>query len=209
MKDLSIGQSLMTLDEEGSLRETTFLGWLHRDTNLKTEFLKITTDNGYKITLTPGHIIMVNNGMKLASQVTVGDQLVTKTGPAVVVTIERIVTTGVYSPLTTTSTVLVSGILSSCFAASPHNNISPARVADYHSQAHTCFALVRSLPWLLDDCHSQDKVGFTLAFVQFQFLCFRMVFEDILFCCKGLSDYLQGDSVGKRRKKSLLMLSNY
>ena len=158
MKDLSIGQSLMTLDEEGSPRETTFLGWLHRDTNLKAEFLEITTDNGYKITLTPGHIIMVNSGMKLASQVTLGDQLVTKTGPAVVVTIERMVTTGLYSPLTTTSTVLVNGVLCSCFAATSQNTIAEGRVASYHGQAHTCFAPVRTFPALLEDHISQRKV---------------------------------------------------
>ena len=163
MKDLSIGQSLMTLDEEGSPRETTFLGWLHRDTNLKTEFLKITTDNGQDVTLTPGHIIMVNSGMKLASQVTLSDLLVTKTGPAVVVTIERMVTTGVYSPLTTTSTVLVSGVLCSCFAATSQNTIAEGRVASYHGQAHSCFAPVRTFPALLEDPTSQDKVRIDIS----------------------------------------------
>ena len=101
---------------------------------------------------------MVNSGMKLASQVTLGDLLVTKTGPAVVVTIERMVTTGLYSPLTTTSTVLVSGVLCSCFAATSQNTIAEGRVASYHGQAHTCFAPVRTFPALLEDHTSQHKV---------------------------------------------------
>jgi len=159
MKELRIGQSLMTLDEEGSPSVTTFLGWLHRDTNLEAEFLEITTEDGHKITLTPSHIIMVNSDMKLASQVTIGDQLLSKTGPVVVLTIERVITRGVYSPLTTSSTVLVSGVLCSCFAATNHNNIAQGMVTNYHIQAHTCFAPVRALPSLLEDNYSQDKDG--------------------------------------------------
>jgi len=159
MKELKIGQSVKTHDEGGSPTVTTFLGWLHRDTNLETEFLEITTENGYKITLTPTHIIMVNSDMKLASQVTIGDQLLSKTGPAVVLSIERVITRGVFSPLTTCSTLLVSGLLCSCFAATTHYNIAQGRVAHYHAQAHTCFAPVRAAPSLLEDNCSQDKDG--------------------------------------------------
>ena len=112
MKELKIGQSVMTLDKEGSPAVTTFLGWLHRDTNLETEFLEITTEDGHKITLTPTHIIMVNSDMKLASHVVVGDLLTNKTGaPIAVTSITRLLTTGVYSPLTMTSTILVCCII--------------------------------------------------------------------------------------------------
>jgi len=160
MKELKIGQSVMTLDKEGSPAVTTFLGWLHRDTNLETEFLEITTEDGHKITLTPTHIIMVNSDMKLASHVVVGDLLTNKTGaPIAVTSITRLLTTGVYSPLTMTSTILVNNILASCFAATPNNNISPGRVSGYHSQAHFCFGLARTFPWLLEDYQSQDKDG--------------------------------------------------
>merc|ERR1719320_32807 len=160
MKELKIGQSVMTLDEEGSPAVTTFLGWLHKDTMMEAEFLEITTEDGHKITLTPTHIIMVNSDMKLARHAVLGDQLVSKTGaPTAVNSITKLVTKGVYSPLTMSSTILVNNILASCFAATLHNNISSSRVVSYHSQAHFCFGLARAFPWLLEDYHSQNMNG--------------------------------------------------
>ena len=172
MKELKIGQSVMTLDEEGSPAVTTFLGWLHKDTNLEAEFLEITTEDGHKITLTPTHIIMVNSEMKLASQVVVGDLLTDRTGaPTAVISITKLVTKGVYSPLTMSSTILVNNILASCFAATPHN-----------SQAHFCFGLARTFPWLLEDYHSQDMVIFLI-------LC-SLDFSHISGWCSGISSYV-------------------
>ena len=210
MKELRIGQSVMTLDKEGSPAVTTFLGWLHKDTTLEAEFLEITTEDGHKITLTPTHIIMVNSGMKLASQVTIGDQLLSKTGPVVVLTIERVITRGVYSPLTTSSTVLVSGVLCSCFAATNHNNIAQGMVTNYHIQAHTCFAPVRALPALLEDNYSQDKVR-SLSLSTMTTLVCRTVSVATHFFYKELLVCFLELSAGKMRKtiQELLFFKNY
>ena len=124
MKDLKIGQSVMTIDKKGSPANTTFLGWINKNTTMEAEFLEITTEDGHKITITPNHIIKVNSDMKLASQVTKGDKLLSKSGPVAVLTIERVNSTGVFNPLTSSSTILVGGVLCSCFAAYPGYNIT-------------------------------------------------------------------------------------
>ena len=159
IKNLKIGQSLLTLGTHGSPVVTTFPGWLHRDAGQEASFLQITTQDGYRITLTPTHILMVGSSMKLASQVMLGDLLISKSGTATPVTaISEIVGTGVYSPLTLTSTIIVDGLLASCFAGSDCE-IAPDMVSTFHRQAHLCFGPVRAFPWLLDDFASQQKVN--------------------------------------------------
>ena len=142
---------------------TRFIGWLHRDTMKEATFLQIRTSNGCLISLTPDHIILEASGMKLAGQLQLGDQLCSRQGVLTIVTdISEIRHTGVFSPLTTTSTLLVDGLLASCFAGSNSNTIAPNMVTTYHRQAHFCFGPVRLCPSIMEDERSQEKVTYSL-----------------------------------------------
>ena len=163
MRDLKLGQSVATLNPEGVPVTTRFIGWLHRDTMKEATFLQIRTSNGCLISLTPDHIILEASGMKLAGQLQLGDQLCSRQGVLTIVTdISEIRHTGVFSPLTTTSTLLVDGLLASCFARSNSNTIAPNMVTTYHRQAHFCFGPVRLCPSIMEDERSQEKVTCSL-----------------------------------------------
>ena len=107
-----------------------FLGWLHREANVNGNFLKIST-NSTSIGLTPSHLIFrtsVTDGSLesvFANEIEEGDKLVSWKGSKMteeeVVAVEHIGETGVWAPLTTEGTLLVDGLLASCYAAFPHS----------------------------------------------------------------------------------------
>ena len=106
-----------------------FLGWLHRDANVDAKFLKIST-NSTSIGLTPSHLIFrtsVTDGSLesvFANEIEEGDKLVSlrgsKTTEEEVVAVEEIGERGYWAPLTMEGTLLVDGLLASCYAAFPH-----------------------------------------------------------------------------------------
>ena len=106
-----------------------FLGWLHREANVNGNFLKIST-NSTSIGLTPTHLIFrtsVADGSLesvFANQIEEGDKLVSlrgsKTTEEEVVAVEEIGERGYWAPLTMEGTLLVDGLLASCYAAFPH-----------------------------------------------------------------------------------------
>ena len=61
VNQLKIGDSVRTMNEKGDVIFSPFLGWLHREDNVTTVFLNITTDNGASITISPRHLLMVTD----------------------------------------------------------------------------------------------------------------------------------------------------
>lgn len=120
MDKLIIGDMIQTSSEEFY----PFLGWLERMPDTETVFLTLHTEMS-SITLTPTHIIFVKYGAKTvtkyARDVSILDELINKDGkPEVVSRITKSVSTGYYSPLTEPGTIVVDGLLTSCFASFPH-----------------------------------------------------------------------------------------
>ena len=106
-----------------------FLGWLHREANFFANFLKIST-NSSSIVLTGNHLIFrtsVADGALesvFADQIEEGDKLVSWKGSKMteeaVVAVEPAVEKGTWAPLTMEGTLLVDGLLASCYASFPH-----------------------------------------------------------------------------------------
>ena len=112
-----------------------FLGWLHREANVFANFLKIST-NTSSIVLTGNHLIFrtsVADGALesvFADQIEEGDKLVSWKGSKMteeaVVAVEPAVEKGTWAPLTTEGTLLVDGLLASCYASFPHDLVDLA-----------------------------------------------------------------------------------
>jgi len=131
VSQLKAGDYIDSVNYNGEVVSSPFLGWLHHDENVTTTFLDIATTTGNKVSLSPRHLLMVTDNvvkepsMKFANTVGVGDYLVSGgSGLVQVKSVTSQVMTGVYAPLTSTGTVLVDDLLASCYA-----NIASHRVA--------------------------------------------------------------------------------
>jgi hypothetical protein len=124
---LSIGDEVLCMDPETKkeiFSKVYMFG--HQNEETKTSFLKISCDNVTNITLSPKHLIFVNNSFKVkpADQVEIGDYLVTRNQsdprqevqPAKVVKIEEVILDGFYAPFTLCGNMIVDGFLASCYA---------------------------------------------------------------------------------------------
>ena len=106
-----------------------FLGWLHRDANAVANFLKINTNNS-SIVLTRDHLIFRTSAADgslesvFADQIEEGNKLRSWKGSKVteeaVVDVEQVREKSIWAPLTMEGTLLVDGLLASCYASFPH-----------------------------------------------------------------------------------------
>ena len=141
-----------------------FLGWLHRDANAVANFLKINTNNS-SIVLTRDHLIFrtsVADGSLesvFADQIEEGNKLRSWKGSKVteeaVVDVEQVREKSIWAPLTMEGTLLVDGLLASCYASFPH------AVSDL------AFAPVKMFPRMLLDDEESVKVDGCRRVVKF------------------------------------------
>ena len=95
------------------------LGWFHASKDAQgMKFLKISTDSGDVLTLTPSHVVYLANGLLVAAEsLHLGDSILTSDGEVTMVTtVEKTSSdSGLYNPITASSSVVVNGILASTF----------------------------------------------------------------------------------------------
>ncbi len=148
MDALEVGDRVLTAGDDGTVRFEDIFFFSHRDRHTTSVFLLVRTETGEQITLSPLHLIPVNiNGCPMftlipARELRPGDTVFiaqTKThtpslGIAKVSSITMVVREGLYCPHTSSGSVFVDNILSSCYTT-----VVPARLAH---------ALLRPVYWL-------------------------------------------------------------
>ncbi|XP_071162768.1 uncharacterized protein [Mytilus edulis] len=152
MKDLSVGDKVLTMDSNGTLAEDEVIAWLHQVKNGQYTFLEIVHEHG-KITLTPEHIIFVGKSRKPqhASTLRPGDavnvlvnsdddQTVTM---AVVLSILKVKRRGIYAPLTYSGRLLVDNVDVSCYCTLNSPQVAGREIISSHSLAHAGFFPLR------------------------------------------------------------------
>jgi len=106
-----------------------FQSWIHYDPAQVAEFVDLTTESGHKLSLTENHLIYAvdcDGGSPrspvMAGQLEVGKCVLVQgadgelmTTP--VVSIEKTTKTGIYSPLTASGSIVVDGVLASCYSS--------------------------------------------------------------------------------------------
>ncbi|XP_018621306.2 indian hedgehog B protein-like [Scleropages formosus] len=156
IRDLRPGERVLASSESGGSGELVFsevLTFLDRDPAVRKHFYTIGTDEGVSLSLTAAHLLFVSEGncsggptagglrAVFASDVRPGQCMVTAGSEAgsrgslsrvawVHLTEDR----GVFAPLTRHGTVVVNGVLASCYAA-----------LDHHQLAHWAFGPLRTL----------------------------------------------------------------
>ncbi|XP_018417383.1 PREDICTED: desert hedgehog protein isoform X1 [Nanorana parkeri] len=146
LSELQLGDKILTTDERGHLTSTEVLLFLHKDLDMPASYIVIEAEgHPYSLWLSPNHLIFATRDPMAgflpvyAHRVQVGDFVQifvngTQLLPSKVVNLSIQEETGVYAPLTSHGTLLVDGILTSCYA-----NI------EWHEMAHRSFAPMRLL----------------------------------------------------------------
>ncbi|XP_072265388.1 desert hedgehog protein isoform X2 [Pyxicephalus adspersus] len=146
LSELQLGDKILTTDETGHLTSTEILLFLHKDLDKPATFIVIEAEgHPYSLRLTPNHLIFASRDPLAtflpvyAHRVQVGDFVKifvngTQLLPSKVINVSLQEETGVYAPLTAHGTLLVDGILTSCYAT-----------IEWHEMAHRSFAPIRLL----------------------------------------------------------------
>jgi hypothetical protein len=117
MRDLRLGEPVLVM---GGRYESVY-GFGEYDPSSEGTFLKIHTSlNHMHVTRT--HLVFVKSGKKFAfipaSQIRVGDELVTSEGSAAIVeSFEHVASTGVFAPFTVSGTIIVNGFVASSYVS--------------------------------------------------------------------------------------------
>ncbi|CAG2220640.1 DHH [Mytilus edulis] len=148
MKELVVGDKVMTLDSKGNLVEDEVIAWLHRLRIGQFTFLKINHDLG-ELVLTPDHILFVgkNRNPQYASTVSPGNKLhffITANDRKTIImttvlSIQIVNGTGVYAPLTYNGRLLVNNVDVSCYSTLNPLKVMGHDLMSTHTLAHVAF----------------------------------------------------------------------
>ncbi|CAC5387665.1 DHH [Mytilus coruscus] len=152
MKDLAVGDKVLTLDSKGNIVLDEVITWLHRLRTGQFTFLKIVHDLGEFI-LSSDHVLFVgeNSYPQHASTVSPGDKLSflktshdSKTVSLVtVLSIQTVNGTGVYAPLTYNGRLLVDNVDVSCYSTLNPPQVMGRDLMSSHALAHVAFLPLR------------------------------------------------------------------
>jgi Hint module len=131
MKDLQIGDKVLVAPGTYS---PVFM-FTHKIAHVRSEFVRITTIDGNRISLSKSHYLYVDGLLQQAGTVRVGNTVLLSCGRTTVVErVEYVVGKGLYNPQTLHGDIVVSGIIASTYTAA----VEPAT-------AHALLAPLRSL----------------------------------------------------------------
>lgn len=143
ISDLQVGESVLSMDAAGNAVFSEVLLFMDRDATMRREFVKLETDGGAFVTVTPAHLLMVwisdisTTKYTFADQVEEGHYLLVNVNgtlvPRRVIRISAELHTGVYAPLTAAGTIVVNSVTASCYA-----------LVDSQSVAHWSFMPIRA-----------------------------------------------------------------
>ena len=189
MRDLQIGDSIMSVDSEGRTCFSPLYLWGHLDPDRETEYLCISYRDG-ELRVSENHLVFVSRGEGRrepvpAGRVCVGDYLefvcVSSRGvvrSVEVLSVSLIRDKGVYSPFTLNSCLVVDGILCSVFAV-PETSVGDTRKA--HERGHKIMAPIRlayksSLcNWVAYQMDDKKKMHFYCAALERMYYTFRPI----------------------------------
>ncbi|XP_042227522.1 uncharacterized protein LOC121869967 [Homarus americanus] len=147
MDRLRTGDQVLAVDESGEVVPSTVLGFMDRRPQETALYVTLRTASGQNLTLSPNHVLFKsapNSSHPISvfgSDVNIGDVIFSANQTGLqrteVVAIEHEVTQGAYVPLTKEGTLLVEGMMVSCYASYSH------------SLAHSFLAPARAFPILL------------------------------------------------------------
>ena len=173
MRQLGIGDKVQTLGMNGETIHTEVIGFLHKETKTDAEFCKFEISTGNVVMLSPQHLIFRKENSTsppaavFASDIKLGNLLYTSNERVArykaVTRISMVTETGVYTPLTKEGTLLVNGILVSCYATWPSHEVAHfvmAPLRGLYAITGTCKRLVSFIDWTFwNDFQRMDGIS--------------------------------------------------
>jgi len=156
MDQLRVNDRVLAASRSGVLTFSPVVSWLDKRSNDTTQYLELTVQQGQRIVLSSNHVLLVREGDQLVSrfagQVQPGDVL--KVAESLdteswspVISSRPVLATGAFVPLTAEGTIVVDGVLASCYASFDHD------------WAHALTAPIRWFPALFEAAEDRDADG--------------------------------------------------
>jgi len=155
MADLSVGERVLTIDSDGTLRYDDVIAFVHRQPQLMTSFDVITTVAGYRLVATGDHLIFTSPDQSasfsdgapptfVAHLRSGNDSVYVKTpdskhlAVSMVTNVTTVTGRGVFAPLTSTGTIVVDGVAASCYALVSSHRLAHFVMTPLRLSARTC-----------------------------------------------------------------------
>ncbi|KRX59485.1 Warthog protein 1 [Trichinella sp. T9] len=145
---------VLTRSENGHLEYSPVMTWIHAQKETKAQFINLETESGHRLSLTPLHMIYQTDCdgkemVLMAEKVAVGKCIYVKADndklvESKVVSTSKVVKTGIYSPITTSGSIVVNDVLASCFSTSANEDIQRL-LFKYASFVYSLFTCPASL----------------------------------------------------------------
>lgn len=144
MADVQLGDMVRS----GVNSYTRVFSFTHRDAKVLSRFLRLRTECGHVLTVTPRHFVYACGGVRAAHDVRIGDRLHLGDGSVcTVVNVSQVMLEGLYNPQTADGNIVVDGVLATTFTA----DVRPAF-------AHAALAPIRAVY----SCLGADPLQFML-----------------------------------------------
>jgi len=132
MKDLRVGDQVLTVSKKGKPVYDVVCGFLHREEDTVAMFLNIGLRNGGSLKLTPLHMLYTSAFKVVpAYKLSVGDEVFVASENGIEIqkisAITKSESTGIYAPLTYRGNIVVDGVLASCYAE--HDSMNSQKTA--------------------------------------------------------------------------------
>ncbi|XP_011163557.1 sonic hedgehog protein A [Solenopsis invicta] len=151
LDEVRLGDRIAALDSHGDVVYSDVIAFLDRSPSERRQFIRLTTESGRVLTLTPAHLVPVEGRSSVfAASVQPGDRILVSDVDAAsaanevdsrlrwdsVVEAKLVLEEGVYAPLTMEGTLLVDDVVASCYAivnsqSVAHYSFLPLRI--WHS----------------------------------------------------------------------------
>ena len=161
MTELRIGDKVLSVNSVGEVVYSSIIAFATKMPAKKLNYVQLETEDGYTITLTAPHLIFRNTSNHMetifASSIHAGDTIYTvDSDPArkqslklsKVKTVSTLKASGAYGPVTTEGTIIVDGIVASCYA-----------VVNDHHLLHASFAPLRYLNLFMPGVVGTEQEG--------------------------------------------------
>lgn len=148
MKNLKVGDEILTLNSAGQPEFSPVLMFLDRNREVEELYYTLETVSGRKLTATPQHLLFFGDRVTVSEilgqadfvrNARIGDYILSADGnstvrPDRIVSITTSVSKGAYAPLTTTGNLFVNDVTASCYAVVnsqtlAHLSFFPVRLA--------------------------------------------------------------------------------
>lgn len=128
------------VNSNGKMESSEVYTILHFEPNRIARYLILKTQSGDTLKISPNHLIFLEKlEVKFASEVKIGDVLITANGhKSMVVDISYMMRRGVFAPVTHSGTIIVDGILVSCYASFPNHHLAHLATAPLRRYYSIC-----------------------------------------------------------------------